>query len=172
MKNTESKENHVNNLKKTIKQQYYIDLYGLIDNYSSNNNQDFWKLARKLTKSSHNISIPPLVDLQSGNIAISDQEKATFLNNYFVDISTIDDADDDTPPCPPRTHNSIELINIHETDIVDIIKTLNTNKASGLDEISHHMLKIPLYPCANLYWSCSICLYQVVLSLQNGSKLV
>ena len=28
-----------------------------------------------------------------------------------------------------------------KSPIVDVIKTLNTNKASGLDEISHHMLK-------------------------------
>ena len=155
--------NRVNNLKKATKQQYYIDLYGLIDNYSSSNNQDFWKLARKLTKSSHNISIPPLIDQQSGNIAISDKEKATLLNDYFVDISTLDDTNDDTPPCPSRTHNSIESINVNETEIVDIIKTLNTNKASGLDEISHHMLKNtaqsvckPLAILFNMSLSCCI----------------
>ena len=44
--------NHVNNVKKAIKQAYYIDLYGLIDTYSSNNNQEFRKFARKITKSS------------------------------------------------------------------------------------------------------------------------
>ena len=133
--------NHVNNVKKAIKQAYYIDLYGLIDTYSSNNNQDFWKFARKITKSSQSISIPPLSDPVSGKIAINDNEKANLLNDYFVNISTIDDNDDETPPCPIRTQNSIDTINIAESDIVDVIKTLNTNKASGLDEISHHMLK-------------------------------
>ena len=95
-------------MKKAIKQAYYIDLYGLIDTYSSNNNQYFWKFARKITKSSQSISIPPFEsDPVSGKIAINDN----LLNDYFVNISTIDDNDDETPPCPIRTQNSFDTIN-------------------------------------------------------------
>ena len=132
---------YIKNVKKAINQAYYIDLFGIIDTYASNNNQDFWKFVRKIAKSSQSISIPLLSDPVSGKIAINDNEKANLLNNHFVNISTIDDNDDETPPCPLRTQNSIDTINVADSDIVHVIKTLNTNKALGLDEISHHMLK-------------------------------
>ena len=139
--NYRKQRNHVNNLKKTAKQSYFIELHGLIDDYSSNNNQDFWKLARKLTKSCKSISIPPLLNQTNGNIATNDFEKATLLNQYFASISTINDNNDDAPQCPIRTENILDNIVITESEIIDVINSLKPNKASGHDEISHRMLK-------------------------------
>ena len=40
-----------------------------------------------------------------------------------------------------RTENTIDFIEIHQQDIVDILKSLKLNKAVGLDNISHHILR-------------------------------
>ena len=79
--------------------------------------------------------------MANGNIAVDDKEKCDLLNNYFASISTIDEDDNDDPECDIRTDQILNVKDISEDDIIDIIKSLNINKASGLDEISHHMLK-------------------------------
>ena len=134
--------NYVNNLKKETKQSFYSDIHGLIDTYSNNNNQDFWKLVRKLTKTSgQSVNIPPLLNPNTGEVVVSDLEKATLFNNYFANISRIDDDDSDLPYFPDRTVEFIENIDITESEIIDIIGSLKLNKASGMDDISHKMLK-------------------------------
>ena len=69
--------NHVNNLKKLIKQNYYMEVHGLIDIYAQNGKKEFWKLIKKLTKSGGTMtSMPPLINDNTGNIAVEDGEKA------------------------------------------------------------------------------------------------
>ena len=81
------------------------------------------------------MSIPPLINELNGNVALDDFEKATLLNLYFVNISTINDNDDAVPQCPSRTENILDHINISESDIVDAIISVKVNKVSGHDEI-------------------------------------
>ena len=132
--NYRKQRNHVNNLKKATKQSFYLDVHGLIDQYSSNNSRDFWKLAKTLIKSTGtSTSIPPLINMANGNIAVDDKEKCDLLNNYFASISTIDEDDNDDPECDIRTDHILNVIDISEDDIIDIIKSLNINKVSGLD---------------------------------------
>ena len=46
------------------------------------------------------------------------------------------------PEFPLKTDNKIETIAVTVQEIVDVIQTLNPNKACGPDVISHKMLKI------------------------------
>ena len=56
-------------------------------------------------------------------------------------ISNIADADDNVDVYnQPPTHN-LENINITSKDVNDIIKSLKVNKASGMDGVSHRILK-------------------------------
>ena len=77
----------------------------------------------------------------TNNIQIDDNKKADILNKYFTEISTIEDAGIDVPEFAVRTENTIDFIEIHQQDIVDILKSLKLNKAVGLDNISHHILR-------------------------------
>ena len=140
--NYRKQRNRVNNLKKQAKQNYYMEVHGLIDTYSQSGNKEFWKLVKQITKSSGTMTaIPPLVDSNTSNIAIEDADKANLLNNYFASISTIIDSDDDLPEFNTRTDSEITGFEPTQVEIIDIIKSLKINKASGLDTISHHMLK-------------------------------
>ena len=86
-------------------------------------------------------SIPPLLNMTTGNIEVEDKDKSNLLNNYFASISTVDDDGSDVPHCDCRTDHNLSSIHITEEDIIDIIKPLNIKKASGIDEISHLMLR-------------------------------
>ena len=85
-------------------------------------------------------AIPPIVDSNISNIAIEDADKANLLNNYFASIPTIIDSDD-LPDFNTRTDSEIMGFEPTQGKIIDIIQSLKINKASGLDTISHHMLK-------------------------------
>ena len=74
------------------------------------------------------------------------------MNDYFVSISTVDDSNASLPPFTPRTENTLNLLHIEESELVDVVQTLIVNKASGDDQISHrilkntcHLIKQPLY---------------------------
>jgi uncharacterized protein (UPF0261 family) len=58
---------------------------------------------------------------------------ACLLNNYFCSISTLNDSNTSKPDFPRRTNTT--------SKVVDILQMLKLGKASGLDSISHQMLK-------------------------------
>ena len=99
-------------------------------------------MIRPLIKDNCNfITIPPLLNPNSGEITVNDNEKAEILNDYFASISDIQDDTTDFPDFDNRTENSIESIILEQQEIEDVISSLKLNKASGIDEISHQMLK-------------------------------
>ena len=84
--------------------------------------------------------IPPLF---SGNntYAFNDSDKANILNDYFVSISNINDCETELPPFIYKTDSRLDNISFTQTEIIDVLKGLNVNKACGPDQISHRMLK-------------------------------
>jgi hypothetical protein len=75
-------------------------------------------------------------------ISDGDDEKCELLNKYFSFISSLEDANVPLPDIELKTDNFLRDIVITTEEIVDIIKIINPNKASGPDIISHKMLKI------------------------------
>ena len=73
----------------------------------------------------------------------NDIDKANCLNDYFVSISSISEDQDNTrlPLFSHKTNNIHDKFYITESEIVDIIATLNPNKSVGEDKISHKVLK-------------------------------
>jgi hypothetical protein len=49
--------NHVNNLKKHAKEQFYFNVNTLLDEFSSSNSKSYWSLIKKLVKSSGDINL-------------------------------------------------------------------------------------------------------------------
>ena len=75
------------------------------------------------------------------NWHFNDQDKANCLNDYFASISTVNDSETQLPPFTKTNDNSLSQINYTELEIENIIEKINSNKASGDDDISHKMLK-------------------------------
>ena len=134
--------NHVNNLKKTTKQEFYAEAYGLVDQFACYNQKGFWKLVKMLIRTSgKSETIPPLLNPVTQTIESDDKEKANLLNEYFVSISTMEDNGIDLPEMEYRTDEILHDINIDIEAVLDILKILKIGKASGADKISHQMLK-------------------------------
>ena len=73
----------------------------------------------------------------------STQEKADCLNNYFTSISMVDDTNIVLPGIQLKTEKDNKLIidEVTKSEIEDVIQSIEINKASGPDNISHRMLK-------------------------------
>lgn len=126
---------------KYARESFFINIDGILDYYSTLNQKGFWKLVKKLLKDNKNTPIPPLIDPLTQQIETQDIHKANILNNYFVNVSTIDDHNVFVPNINQMCHSIIDRIPIIQDEIIDLINSLKLGKASGLDCISHQMLK-------------------------------
>ena len=90
-------------------------------------------------------NIPPLQNIIQDEgleeVVYEEDEKRELLNKYFSFISSLEDSKVPLPDIELKTDNFLRDIVITTEEIVDIIKIINPNKASGPDIISHKMLK-------------------------------
>ena len=96
-----------------------------------------------MSKKSKSGTIPPL-NKGEHSYAYINSAKANVLNDFFSSVSTNDDNEVPLPHFDKRTQSILSEININNTEVIDILKTLKENEATGLDGISHRMLKILL----------------------------
>lgn len=140
IKRFKMQRNHVNNMKRYAKENYNNNLEEMISN-TQRGNKTFWQImGRFMDKSKKDTVIPPL-QMSGGAYAFTDFEKATTLNDYFCSISFIDDSNIELPYFENRTNSQIDTIIVNQTEIIDILSSLQINKACGPDGISHRMLK-------------------------------
>ena len=67
-------------------------------------------------------------------------QKAEILNKYFSSISNLNDENKVLPDYDCKCLNVLSDIEVCEQDVIDIISTLNVDKAVGHDIISNRML--------------------------------
>ncbi|MES9881747.1 MAG: reverse transcriptase family protein [Sedimenticola sp.] len=100
----------------------------------------FWKISKQLLNLNNTQRSLPTLEY-NGNSYESDIDKASLLNDYFITQSTVDDTQSD--PLYPSVPTNIALssFNITPTDIIDVLSSLNTSKASGPDLLHPRILK-------------------------------
>ena len=97
----------------------------------------YWSTLTRLINSKKTCNIPPL-HLFITNPA----NKASFFNEYFVQqCSTIQNTSS-VPTFLPRINNQLKDIAVNKEKVLKLIRTLDTKKANGCDEISVSMIKI------------------------------
>ena len=74
------------------------------------------------------------------NLVYDNKEKCDTLNKYFCSVTNLVDDDKNLPDFDDRGRETLCEIIIFEQDVIDIISTLNPNKAVGPDIISNKML--------------------------------
>ena len=148
--------NKVNNMIKYAKENFIHKIDDILGNSEiGNSSKTFWQvMGRFMGKTGTSINIPPL-HKQDNTLAFSDFEKAQELNSYFASISTIDDTNTDLPYFEKRCNVDFTQIRITESEVVDVLKLLKLNKATGPDGISNRMLKLThstvSYPLTKLF---------------------
>ena len=100
----------------------------------------YWSLINTLLNKA---KIPIIPFLLENGLSITDfTEKAQLFNDYFILQCTTIDTGSDLPQNIPVPTSLISDLNISEEKILNIIRSLNPNKAHGWDEISIRMIKI------------------------------
>jgi hypothetical protein len=120
-----SKENYFNKLANNLNR----------ENISPKN---WWKLVKKFisTKKAETISFL----IKDDKYYSSPIDKANVLNQFFCDQSNLDDYNARLPPFVSPL-SCLDTINISNQDVLDVLKNLNINKASGPDLINPRLLK-------------------------------
>lgn len=122
----------------SAKQDYDLRMYKKLSdpNVSS---KDYWKTAKSIMGVKVKPGIPPLIN---DNIIYSTNlEKANILNQYFANQSKIETPPMALPPLKLTTHSLLDSLNVTSSEVSDIIKLLDVNKANGPDCISSRLIK-------------------------------
>ena len=103
--------------------------------------------------------IPPLLE---NELFVTDfAEKAQIFNDYFILQCTTIDTGSEIPQETPVTTTLITDFVIPEEKILNIIRSLNPNKAHGWDEISVRMIKLSddalVLPLKTIFINCLRC---------------
>ena len=100
----------------------------------------YWTLINTILNKAKIPIIPPL--LENGLFITDFTEKAQLFNDHFILQCTTIDTGSEIPQDTPEKSTLIEDFYISEEKILKIIRSLNSNKAHGWDEISIRMIKL------------------------------
>ena len=116
----------------------------------------YWSLINTLRNKAVIPIIPPL--LENGLFITDFTKKAQLFNEFFILQCKTIDTGSELPQHNPLPTSSIDDFNISEEKILNIIRSLNPNKAHGWDEISIRMIELSdaslLTPIKIIFTNC------------------
>ena len=126
------------------KAMYFNELFAEI-----NTTRAYWNLVRKATAPKQQTVVGPLKP-ESGHLIVKDDKKACLMNTYFASVG--EKLAVDLPPSITRSLSydlvkqtkivpSLSEVNLSQVGILQQIKHLKSNKATGPDSISPKLLK-------------------------------
>ena len=105
----------------------------------STNPKSWWHIARQFMGKKKCTNIPVM---QCGDrILTENYDKTEEFNKAFLKFATIDTSNASLPDIAYKTNSRLDSINITQAETLDILKSLDTSKATGPDGISCKMLK-------------------------------
>ena len=105
------------------------------------NRKAYWAILKSFTNWKKIPVIPPLHI--NDQLVTNFNKKANNFNKYFSNqCSVIDNSSKLPTDQAPYTASLLSSIDIKESDILNILKSLDANKAHGHDDISIRMLKL------------------------------
>ena len=120
------------------KKEYFEKLDAILSSGTSNMKL-FWKTSKQLLNIQKTSSAIPTLNLNN-ELAETDLQKATMLNDYFTTQSTVID---DYRPLPqlPDVGHTLQSIFITSQEVKNVLVNLDINKSCGPDLISPRLLK-------------------------------
>ena len=113
-----------------------------IANLLKTNRQDirtWWKLSKQVLKLDKNEETIP--SLYYNNTSYEDDEdKAEILNDYFISQAQLNDSEVILPDLVLPPYQLLDSITISSQGVLDVLKSLDTTKASGPDLINPRLL--------------------------------
>ena len=119
----------------------------------------YWSLINTVLNKAKIPTIPPI--LENGLFITDFTEKAQLFNDYFILQCTTIDTDSEIPTSFPAPPSLINDFPITDEKILNIIRSLNPNKAHGWDGISVRMIKLSdaalVIPLKIIFENCLRC---------------
>jgi len=134
--------NTLTNLIKTVKNEYYREKIT-----AANNTRDIWRVLNDVTGTPGRISDVGKIDLNYKNkLLCNNKEKADAFNDFFINVA--DDLCPETaqqyehiPPINNNIMDSMFLMPVTESEIIEHIASLKSNSSPGPDNIQPLMIK-------------------------------
>ena len=103
--------------------------------------KEYHKLCKLFYQGKLTTGIPALID--NKGIHATSKEKASVLNNFFVENSTLPEPEDGfaLPPLNYITNDRMSEVLFNPVKVYTVLKNLKINKSNGPDNISNKMLK-------------------------------
>ena len=102
--------------------------------------KSYWSILNKFLKKKRIPLIPPI--LSNGTFITNVCEKVMLFNSFFANQCTLINNTSTLPPFECKVNSKIDNVIFIEHDILSIIRSLNSNKAHGWDDISIRMVKM------------------------------
>ena len=100
--------------------------------------KEWWKLVKQfMNKKGISDDIPPI--FFDGTLYYSSEDKANVLNDYFIQQSTLDNPNENTPNVEYTDSEITDIILTH-ADVHSVITNLDKSKAAGPDMIHNKLL--------------------------------
>ena len=100
----------------------------------------YWSLINRMLNKAKIPLIPPL--LENGKFVFDSENKGQILNDYFILQCTTLDTGSEIPNATPLDVPVLTGLQISDEKILGVIRSLNSSKAHGWDDISKRMIKI------------------------------
>lgn len=130
--------NKCNKVVVSAKMVYYADISEKIKSETVGA-RNWWSLVKSLVGDKNNRSIPPIDS--NGELISDDSVKSELFNNFFSEQSRLNDGVKIPPDITDLQNDGLHQVIITETEVEDILKTLDTSKATGPDLINPRLLK-------------------------------
>ena len=122
---------------------YFLSICTLINtayDMSKFTHKTYWTVFNRLLNRKKVINIPPL--LENGIFVTNVQTKASILNEFFVKQCSTITTGSTIPTFLPQCDEILQDLIIDREKVLQLIRSLNSNKAHGWDGISAHMIKL------------------------------
>ena len=106
---------------------------------SAKNVKKWWSTVKDILGKGNDTSYPTLVN--GNDYFETSEEKANHFNEFFLSHNNIDTSNASLPKMPENNMEGLSAIDVTENEILDLLKCLDTNKATGPDGISPKLLK-------------------------------
>ena len=101
--------------------------------------RDWWKTLKHFIKPEKSTSLPSLYN--DDTVFTEEIDKATLLNDFFVEQTNLDESNASLPPDVPVSENNLNYISTSPLEVESILKSLQLGKATGPDAINNRILR-------------------------------
>ena len=131
--------NEYNRQIKNAEQDYNIKLASNLQKSKVISPKRWWNLAKTFLGQNNDSSYPPITE--NDVVHFDPGRKAQAFNNFFLSHSTINSDHVTLPELEYLTDKELAQIEFDDREVLDLLKCIDTSKATGPDGISPKMLK-------------------------------